>query len=390
MRGVLTGTLPAETVATDDFKAIADLCVNCHQCRMECPAGVDIPRLMTEAKAAYVSVNGLRPTDWFMSRPDLLGAVGSQVSWLANWMIGNRQARWVLEKLMGVAQGRKLPHFARQTFMRRAARRRLTRPPRGSGARVLLFVDVYANYFDPQLAEALVDVLEHNGVSVYVPNDQVQSAMSMISVGAVEKARRMASRNVAILAEAVRQGYKIVTTEPAAASCLVHEYPAILEDESDARLVAANTSEACTQLWQMHLTGKLRLDFKPISGTLAYHMPCHLRSLGVGSSGENLLRLIPGLNVVHVEKGCSGMAGTWGMKREHYRSSLRAGFDLISSLRDPKFQAGTTECSSCKIQMEQGTIKPTIHPIKLLAQAYGFLGQKESLLNVRGQDLIVT
>lgn len=84
------------------------------------------------------------------------------------------------------------------------------------------------------------------------------------------------------------------------------------------------------------------------------------------------------------------MAGTYGLKREHYRASLRAGFDLIASLRDPKFQAGTTECTSCKMQMEQGTTKPTIHPIKLLAQAYGLGSTGESLLTVRGRDLVIT
>ena len=54
-------------MATDDFKQVADLCVNCHQCRQECPANVDIPKLMIEAKAAYVRVNGLRPTDSMMT-----------------------------------------------------------------------------------------------------------------------------------------------------------------------------------------------------------------------------------------------------------------------------------------------------------------------------------
>ena len=59
-RGVLAGQLSPAMLADDEFKRVADLCVNCHQCRLECPAGVDIPKLMIEAKAAYVSTNGLR------------------------------------------------------------------------------------------------------------------------------------------------------------------------------------------------------------------------------------------------------------------------------------------------------------------------------------------
>ena len=102
------------------------------------------------------------------------------------------------------------------------------------------------------------------------------------------------------------------------------------------------------------------------------------------------MQLIPGLKVIRTEKGCSGMAGTFGLKRENYRSSLRAGWGLISSLRNPALQAGTTECSACKMQMEQGTTKPTIHPLKLLALSYGLMPEVKELLTARGQDLVVT
>jgi Fe-S oxidoreductase len=163
-----------------------------------------------------------------------------------------------------------------------------------------------------------------------------------------------------------------VATEPAAALCLAHEYPQLLDDD-DARLVAASSSEACSYLWRMHTRGQLQLDFKPLNATLGYHMPCHLRALEVGSPGEQLLGLIPGLRLRHVEAGCSGMAGTFGLLHKNYRNSLRAGWKLISRLRDPDLQAGVTECSTCKMQMEQGAAKPTIHPIKLLALSYGLI-----------------
>lgn len=389
MRGILSGQLDPESLKTDDFKSVADLCVNCQMCRLECPAGVDIPKLMLEAKASYVASNGLRFRDWIVTRLDLFSSLGSAASPLANWAIGNRQARWVLEKIAGIAQGRKLPRFAPRSFMRRAGRRRLTRPTRRSGRKVLYFVDTYANYHDTQLAEALVAVFEHNGVAVYVHPDQGQSGMAMVSMGAADRARRMAARNTEILAEAVRQGYTIVTSEPSAALCLKREYPDLLRDD-DARLVAENASEACAYLWGLHLIGKLQLDLKPVNATVGYHMPCHLKALEVGSPGENLLRLIPGLNVHRVDKGCSGMAGTFGFKRENYRNSLRAGWPLISAVRESTWQAGTTECSACKIQMEQGTTKPTIHPLKLLALAYGLMPEAASLLTTRGQELIVT
>jgi FAD/FMN-containing dehydrogenase/Fe-S oxidoreductase len=389
LRAVMAGHLDAEELVRDEFKAVADLCVNCHQCRLECPAAVDIPKLMIEAKAQYVAANGLKPSDWLLARFDRLSAWGSSLGTLANWAISNRAARWVMEKILGIAQGRKLPRFAQRSFMRRAARRRLTRPTRRTGRKVLYFVDTYANYYDPQLADALVSVMEHNGVAVYVHPRQKPSGMGLITMGAVDPARRWAAHNIHLLAEAVRQGYHIVATEPSTVLCLTHEYPNLIND-ADARSVAENTSEACQYLWRLHQQGKLQLDLKPVTATCGYHQPCHVRAMQIGAPGENLLRLIPGLSVQRIERGCSGMAGLWGLKRENYRSSLRAGWGLISQLRTPALQVGLTECSACKIQMEQGTTKPTLHPLKLLAYSYGLMPEINERLAARGEELVVT
>ncbi len=389
IRGVLSGRLPLTSLTGEQFKEVADLCYNCHACRLECPASVDIPRLVTEGKGAYVAANGLSLSDWVMTHLEMPAGFGSLISPLANRLLGSRAARWMLEKLFGLALGRKLPRVAARSFLRQAARRRWTRPVAGEGRKVALFLDTYANHFDTQLAEAFVAVLHHHGVQVFVPPDQKPAGTPAFSLGALERARRLAGRNVAVLAEAIRQGYHVVTTEPAAALTLVREYRYLADDE-ETRLVSENTSEATSYLWRMHTAGELRLDLRPVEATLGYHLPCRLRALEVGAPGENLLGLIPGLRVRRIEEGCSGMAGTYGMKREHYRTSLRVGWGLITRLRQPDLQAGTTECSTCRMQMEQGTTKPTVHPIKLLALSYGLMPQLAALLTRRGEELLLT
>jgi len=100
--------------------------------------------------------------------------------------------------------------------------------------------------------------------------------------------------------------------------------------------------------------------------------------------------LIPGLQVHTIEEGCSGMAGAYGVTSENFQTSIQIGWGLISKMRDPDLDSGTTECSSCKIQMEQGTTTPTLHPIKLLALAYGLMPEIQSKLTTPSKPLVVS
>ncbi len=389
MRAIFSGTLPPETLAQDSFKEIVDLCVHCHQCRLDCPASVDIPKLMVEAKSQYFAVNGLRISDWIITRLDWLYEIIGLSPMITNFMLRNAASRWLLDRLFGISQVRKLPLMDRQTFLRWAQRNRLHKPTHQSTRRVVYFVDAYVNWNNVELGKALVHILKHHGIEVLVPPQQNVSGMSMITGGALSRAKRLAARNVERLAEWVRQGYQIITTEPSAALALSHEYLNLLDDK-DAKLVAENTIDATNYLYQLHRHGELQLDFHPINASIGYHLPCHQRALGNDIPALELLRLIPGLQVQLLDKGCSGMAGTYGIKRKNYMRSIRMGFHLINAMRSPEIVAGATECSSCKIQMEQGTSKPTIHPLKILALAYGAMPELKDLLNRRSGERTAT
>lgn len=388
LRGLLSGRIPVRHAESDEMRKIADLCFHCHQCRVECPASVDIPRMMVELKAQHTATHGLSPTDRLLSRMDILTNLASRFPRLANWAMESRTMRWLLEKTTGIAFSRRLPQIARQSFMRWAAKNRLTRPNRGAGRKVLYVVDQYANWNNPLVAMALVQVMQHQKVEVYVPTWQSVTWMTKIAMGDIDRVRKLIVPQIRQLADAVRQGYTIVTTEPTAALCLQHEYPQLIGGE-DVKLVATNTVEAGQYLWDMHTRNELELDFKPLTMSVIYHTPCHLRAMNPEYSGMQLLSLIPGLTVHHADAGCSGMAGTYGLKREAYRTSLRVGWGLISAMQQTTSQIGSTECTSCKLQMEQGVDKPTIHPLALLAYAYGRLPEIRTWIQSRNEGLTV-
>jgi len=373
MRYLLDEATDSRLLSSDDVRETADLCVNCKMCAVECPAHVNIPKLMLEAKAAHVAEHGLNRFDWVLARTEAFARWGSTFAFLANALLKNDFARWLLEKVFGVSRQRRLHPFAGRSFLSRAARLGLTRRrPKGDQPRVVYFVDVFANYNDPQIAEATVAVLQHNGIEVYVPPGQVGCGMAPLAYGDVETARETATHNLRILADHAREGYPIVCSEPTAALMLKHDYPDLIDDP-DTQLVAERTVELTAYLAQLQRAGKLKTDFKPLTLSLGHHVPCHLKALGEPALAPDLLALIPGLRVHKIDVSCSGMAGTFGLRKENYEQSLAAGRPMLDQLRKPNVFFGSTECSTCRLQMEEGSGKKTLHPAQYLALAYGLM-----------------
>lgn len=371
LRQLAAGLIEPKLWGTEEFKQNADLCVHCNLCARECPAGVDVSSLMLEAKAAYVETHGLTPSDWATSRIERWSRVASRLPILSGALLASRPARWLMERVFGLSQLRRLPRPHRTPFVRRAARMGLNRArPQEPGPRVVYFVDVFANYYDQELAEAVVAVLRHAGVNVYVPTGQCGSGMPALVVGDVDYARELALANLRVLGNAVRDGYTIVCSEPTAALMLRQEYLK-LTDDLDAALVAANTRDVGQYLAGLDERGQLPAPTLPLRAKVGYHQPCHLRALDVGTPGLDLIRRIPELDVEFIDRGCSGMAGTFGLNRDNFRTSLRAGRGLLKRLRDTDIEVGSTECGACRMQMEQGSPKRTLHPAKLLSMSYG-------------------
>lgn len=368
---IATGGIEPRFWGSEELRANAGLCVHCQLCRTECPSGIDVSSLMVEAKAAYVENHGLTPTDWMLSRVEIWSKWASRVPLVSNAILANRAARWGLERLFGLSRHRLIPKAHRWPFLGRAERRGWTKPrPQEPGPRVAYFVDLFANYFDQELAESVVAVLRHAGVNVFVPRGQRGCGMPALVAGDLDHARDLLLQNLRVLGNAVRDGYTIVCSEPTAALMLRQE-SLRLTDDLDAALVASHTMDVGEYLAGLAERGQLPAPEHPLHARVGYHQPCHLRALGIGTPGLDLVRGIPGLDVEFIDRGCSGIAGTFGLARKNFRNSLRAGRGLRSRLRDPDLELGATECGACRMQMEQGSTKRTMHPVKLLAASYG-------------------
>jgi Fe-S oxidoreductase len=291
-------------------------------------------------------------------------------------MLSNPISRWVIDKTLGIPQGRKLPSLSKISFLGRTQwSKRYAAPPSATEHKVALFVDTFGNHFNTKLADLAVKILEHNGITVHIPLRQRASGIMAYAVGHADRAARLARHNTLLFGDLIRQGYDVVTLEPASAACITKDYRCLI-DEPDSELVSTKVVDFCDYLFRLHGEQRLRLDFQPIRKTVGFHAPCRSIANGSGriddsTAAQELLGLIPELNVRRIEEGCCGMAGSFGLKKENYRLSLQIGRGLFRKLRDDDIDFGATECSSCRMQMEHAVAKPTFHPIYLLATAYG-------------------
>lgn len=364
------------TLGSEELREVADLCVNCKMCAIECPSRVAIPQLMLEAKAQFAREQGLRWRDWTVSHIDTWARWGSRVAWLVNRLLRNRATRWVIEICFGITRHRRLPALHSDVFAKRAKRFGWTEKPVATDRpRVLYFADTYAQYFDPDLAEATVRVLQLANVQVYVPPEALQSGAASLSVGHVERAKRLAKRNINTLEPLTREGFTILCSEPTTALMFKQDYLALVDDPGAAQ-IARHTVELMSYLSQLQEQG--RLPATPSNSpaiTLGHHVPCHVKALQQGIFGPDLLTSAASYRIKTIDVSCSGMAGVYGLQQANYQSSLKAGKPMLSRFAQDDLHFGSSECSSCRLQMEHAGNKTVMHPVQWLALAYGVMPQ---------------
>lgn len=365
-----TGQLDEKDFESPEFRRFLDLCVNCKMCERQCPSGVNVSLLMATARAEYVKRKGLRRTEAALSRNRYLSLLGSMFAPVSNAFMRLPVFKWMLEKTIGLDRRRDMPGFRRGSFLA-AGRRYLAscEPLAAPVDKVAYFVDTYANYNDHELGFAVLNVLRHNDVEVVLPK-QRPAPLPALVYGDVKTVRRDLSYSVAHLAEAVRAGYKIVCSEPSAAMCLREELRHYVAGE-DAALVSQNTVELMNYLADLRERGKLKAPIRSVVDEYAYHLPCHLCAVGDEAVTLRLLRERFRIEVVDLQAGCCGLSGTFGMQQKNYDLTTQMADSLKTALKAASTDKVLTECAACKMQIEHLAPTTAIHPVKLIAHAYG-------------------
>jgi glycerol-3-phosphate dehydrogenase subunit C len=146
------------------------------------------------------------------------------------------------------------------------------------------------------------------------------------------------------------------------------EYPNLVGGVN-AHEFAAAVADPHELLYLLRREGEFNRQFRSTPGKVAYHVPCHLKAQGVGLRSRDLIRSIPGVEVVTVD-ACSGHDGTWAMKKEFFELSMKWGEKAFAGMKDAEAQWMATDCPLAAIQIEQATGVRPLNPAEILARAY--------------------
>jgi FAD/FMN-containing dehydrogenase/Fe-S oxidoreductase len=336
------------TEGGEAVKAALDLCVSCKGCKRECPTGVDMARMKIEFLAHYKAKHGLS------ARDRAVGYLPRYAAWAARLAPLSNAVTKLSKTSLGFSSKRELPKWRADFFKEEGA----------SDCDVVLFVDTFNRYFEPENARAAVKVLQAAGRRVYAPRG-LCCGRTFLSVGLVEEAKREARKLLDTLSPYVSRGVPIVGLEP---SCLLG-----LRDEFGVMLPGTEALAKNSFLFEEFLArdaGKLK--FRETKQQVLLHGHCHQKAFDAMPAVEKVLGLVPGLKVSTVQTSCCGMAGSFGYESEHYEVSMKmAEMTLLPAVRGAPGATIVADGTSCRHQIADGTGREAIHVARLLAQALG-------------------
>jgi FAD/FMN-containing dehydrogenase/Fe-S oxidoreductase len=351
----------------DAVKESLDLCLACKGCTSECPVQVDIPTYKAEFLAHYYARRRRPLNHYMLGLLPWWGPVAARTPRLANAL---SHAPWLSgagKRMLGIAEERDAPRFARQTFRDWFSSRSATtaRPGQDGRRRVVLWPDTFTDLFDPQVGQAAVDVLEAAGFAVELPRKRVCCGRPLYDFGMLKLARRTLEDTLETLSEPIESGVPVLVLEPSCASVFRDELRKLMPHDEHARRLVSQTV-VLDELLERHAS-----DWEPptsIGRRALIHGHCHQRAVIGPSPGLGRLGRA-GFEAEMTKAGCCGMAGSFGYTAgELYEVSMRVGEQFLlpavrSAAADTLLVA---DGFSCRTQIQAGSGRRALHTAEVL------------------------
>mgnify|MGYP001610224331 CR=1 FL=1 len=340
-------------------------CNNCKRCEIACPSNVPITDLINKAKYTYLKNINLRIRDYILSSTDLVGQFSIKINRIVNFFLARPLIKFFLDFFWGITYKRAMPRYEKETFLSWYKKSKKKAVYKKS---VIYFHGCYVNYNDHQLGRELIEIFNVFNIGVMLIKEKC-CGVPLIANGYIKKAKKHARYNIRKLSKYNKlYNSKIVITSSSCSYAIKHEYPTFLGvDNSE----IWDSIEFVTKSISDYLdsTESVIKKMKPLNIRVAYHAPCHLERMGGVVYTINVLKKIPGLELIILHSECCGIAGTYGYKKEYYTISQQIGDALFKRIEQVSPEYVVTDCETCKMQIEMNTTYKVLHPVNLLAMS---------------------
>jgi len=385
-----TGELDAVPVA--EYQKVAEACTLCDMCFMtKCPYvpphefNLDFPHVMLRYRAVEFKEGKVPFARRALGSTDRNGELAKYVAPLTNWASDrhNKLTRSLMEKTAGVDRDADLPKYQGRTFLggAKSAPPAVDRNAPAAGRKAVLYATCFVNYNNPNIGEATQAVLARNGVETEIVYPQC-CGMPQFESGDLAKVASAARHVAAELGPWIDKGYDIVALVPSCALMLKFEWPLIVPDDPAVRKLSEATFDVAEYIVDIAKKEGLAPGLKQLDGPVTLHMACHARAQNMGQKAAEMLRLLPEAQVTVIER-CSGHGGSWGIMKGNFETALKVGKPVArQALAKPNAYLAS-ECPLAGMHIRQGMEvlakqEPlpdrAVHPIELLARAYGLPG----------------
>lgn len=376
LRLALSGQLGEAGLISNEVKEALDLCVSCKGCQRECPTGVDMAKMKIEFQHQWKQRHGLQWRDRIIGWLPRYAPWAARLAPLMNLCMQLPGRTWAT----GLSEERRMPRWTRQhaqvlLHQHQASTAKTKRHiAKAYVGEVVLLVDTFNHYFEPENALAAVRVLEAAGYLVHRPNTGTERPLccgrTFLAVGQIEQARQEVQRMLKVLQPYIQAGVPVIGLEPSCLLTLRDEFK-VLHPGEHTRALAAQAFLLEEFIAEEVRANRWTLQFKPIAKRVLLHGHCHQKAADAMSAVEQTLRLIPELRVDVIQSSCCGMAGSFGYEAEHHAISMQMAEAAVL----PAVRAAAAEDTivadgtSCRHQIAEGTHRQAIHVVRLLEQA---------------------
>lgn len=347
------------------FDEMLKLCLNCKRCEVACPENVRVGDLIQAARIRH-STHKPSLRDRMLANTDFVGTLAHTFAPITNFALGLKPAKLAMDCVLKIDKRRTFPAYSFQTFEQWYKKHAAEQA--AFSRHVSYFHGCYANYNFPQLSKDLVKIMNACGYGVRLLEKEKCCGVALIANGMSEQARRQGELNMASMRKAIANGDEVLTTSSTCTLTMRDEYKHLLHIDNDD--VRQHLSLATRWLYRMVEAGKIKLVFrKDFSQKIAYHTACHMERMGWAIYSTGLLRMIPGVSLTVLDSQCCGIAGTYGFKKENYQRSQAIGAPLFKHIKETNPDFVSTDCETCKWQIEMSTGYTVKNPISTIAEA---------------------